>query len=239
MAGLCAIRVKQSRRVTAAIPPWAHAGSGWGAEISIRQDDSFTRLALPFAQHRARCASDSGGRQRLRGQGGPGHATAVLVRVRASAWHVSDSHGNQGFSAISRPDASPRAAVARRSWHRPCVRRGNDVRPFHTPRPDMPRSETNLHAEPTHDWLRLLGDQQGPELERSLLRLARLAAAAHRAQAADAWTAPRSRGHGWIGKLHAKLRPHRREDDSRDHGRSRAAVDPRPRGGSEAKECDR
>ena len=103
----------------------------------------------------------------------------------------------------------------------------------------MPRSETTLHAEPTHDWLRLLGDQQGPELERSLLRLARLAAAAHRAQAAATVTTPISPRLGWFEKLHGKLRPHRREDDSRDHGRSRSAVDPRPRGGSEAKECDR
>ncbi|MFW5682430.1 MAG: hypothetical protein ACOC1G_05435 [Phycisphaeraceae bacterium] len=103
----------------------------------------------------------------------------------------------------------------------------------------MPRSETTLHAEPAHDWLRLLGDQQGPELDRSLLRLARLAAAAHRVEAAASVNTPASPRRKWFGRLHAKLRPHRREDDSRDHGRSRSAVDPRPRGGSEAKECDR
>lgn len=138
----------------------------------------------------------------------------------------------------------------------------------------MPRSETTLHpepihtepthaepthGEPSHDWLRLLGDPQGPELERSLRRLARLAAAAHRAESAPAVahatapipipapaaahasaaaTPPNAKG-GLLRKLHGKLRPHRREDDSRDHGRSPAAVDPRPRGGSVAKECHR
>ena len=102
----------------------------------------------------------------------------------------------------------------------------------------MPRSETALHKEPTHDWLSLLGEQQGPELERSLRRLARLAAAAHRAQTFDAKPAPPAPRTGLLNELNGKLRLHPRED-VRDHGRSRSAVDPRPHGGSEAKECDR
>ena len=100
----------------------------------------------------------------------------------------------------------------------------------------MPHVDAEFSAAdrgPAHRWLDLVDADTPADLERSLVRLARLAAAAHRAEAAT--TAP----------PHRLTTPDRarttlyREDRSRGHGWSSSAVGLRPRGGSEAKECDR
>ena len=89
---------------------------------------------------------------------------------------------------------------------------------------------TSAPAAVSHDWLGLLEHCQGPELDRGLERLARLAAAVHRGAAAPPRHEPESHHQHDAGHPTGGLR---------GHGRPATAVGRRPHGGSAATECDR